>query len=122
MLKKFFHYYRPYKYILLLVMFGSCFSALMELVFPYIVRRMLNVEIPLKNIDQLLYWAGILLGLYVLNFILLFVINYYGRMMSSGIENDMRHDLFEHLEKMSFRFFDNARTGQLLSRITSDIV
>ena len=122
MLKKFFHYYRPYKYILLLVMFGSCFSALMELVFPYIVRRMLNVEIPLKNIDELLYWAGILLGLYVLNFILLFVINYYGRMMSSGIENDMRHDLFEHLEKMSFRFFDNARTGQLLSRITSDIV
>ena len=122
MLKKYFHYYRPYKYILLLVMFGSCFSALMELVFPYIVRRMLNVEIPLKNIDELLYWAGILLGLYVLNFILLFVINYYGRMMSSGIENDMRHDLFEHLEKMSFRFFDNARTGQLLSRITSDIV
>ena len=122
MLKKYFHYYRPYKYILLLVMFGSCFSALLELVFPYIVRRMLNVEIPLKNIDELLYWAGILLGLYVLNFILLFVINYYGRMMSSGIENDMRHDLFEHLEKMSFRFFDNARTGQLLSRITSDIV
>ena len=122
MLKKFFHYYRPYKYILLLVMFGSCFSSFMELIFPYIVRRMLNVEIPLKNIDELLYWAGILLGLYVLNFILLFVINYYGRMMSSGIENDMRHDLFEHLEKMSFRFFDNARTGQLLSRITSDIV
>lgn len=122
MLKKYFHYYKPYKLILLLVMFGSCFSALMELVFPYIVRRMLNVEIPLKNIDELLYWAGILLGLYVLNFILLFVINYYGRMMSSGIENDMRHDLFEHLEKMSFRFFDNARTGQLLSRITSDIV
>lgn len=122
MLKKYFHYYKPYKLILLLVMFGSCFSALLELVFPYIVRRMLNVEIPLKNIDELLYWAGILLGLYVLNFILLFVINYYGRMMSSGIENDMRHDLFEHLEKMSFRFFDNARTGQLLSRITSDIV
>ena len=122
MLKKYFHYYKPYKLILLLVMFGSCFSALMELVFPYIVRRMLNVEIPLKNIDELLHWAGILLGLYVLNFILLFVINYYGRMMSSGIENDMRHDLFEHLEKMSFRFFDNARTGQLLSRITSDIV
>ena len=42
--------------------------------------------------------------------------------MSSGIENDMRRDLFAHMEKMSFRFFDNARTGQLLSRITSDIV
>lgn len=122
MLQKIIHYYKPYKLILLLVLMGSCFSALLELVFPYIVRQMLNVQIPQKNIDELLYWAGILLALYVVNFGLLFSINYYGRVMSSGIENDMRRDLFGHMEKMSFRFFDNARTGQLLSRITSDIV
>ena len=122
MLEKIIHYYKPYKMILLLVLMGSCFSALMELLFPYIVRQMLNVQIPQKNIDELLYWAGILLALYVVNFGLLFSINYYGHVMSSGIENDMRRDLFGHMEKMSFRFFDNARTGQLLSRITSDIV
>lgn len=122
MLQKIIHYYKPYKLILLLVLMGSCFSALMELLFPYIVRQMLNVQIPQKNIDELLYWAGILLALYVVNFGLLFSINYYGHVMSSGIENNMRRDLFGHMEKMSFRFFDNARTGQLLSRITSDIV
>ena len=122
MLQKIIHYYKPYKLILLLVLMGSCFSALMELLFPYIVRQMLNVQIPQKNINELLYWAGILLALYVVNFGLLFSINYYGHVMSSGIENDMRRDLFGHMEKMSFRFFDNARTGQLLSRITSDIV
>lgn len=122
MLEKIIHYYKPYKLILLLVLIGSCFSPLMELLFPYIVRQMLNVQIPQKNIDELLYWAGILLALYVVNFGLLFSINYYGHVMSSGIENDMRRDLFGHMEKMSFRFFDNARTGQLLSRITSDIV
>ena len=122
MLQKIIHYYKPYKLILILVLIGSCFSALMELLFPYIVRQMLNVQIPQKNIDELLYWAGILLALYVVNFGLLFSINYYGHVMSSGIENDMRRDLFGHMEKMSFRFFDNARTGQLLSRITSDIV
>ena len=122
MLEKIIHYYKPYKLILLLVLMGSCFSALMELLFPYIVRQMLNVQIPQKNIDELLYWVGILLALYVVNFGLLFSINYYGHVMSSGIENDMRRDLFGHMEKMSFRFFDNARTGQLLSRITSDIV
>lgn len=122
MLQKIIHYYKPYKLILLLVLMGSCFSSLMELLFPYIVRQMLNVQIPQKNIDELLYWAGILLALYVVNFGLLFSINYYGHVMSSGIENDMRRDLFGHMEKMSFRFFDNARTGQLLSRITSDIV
>lgn len=122
MLQKIIHYYKPYKLILLLVLMGSCFSALMELLFPYIVRQMLNVQIPQKNIDELLYWTGILLALYVVNFGLLFSINYYGHVMSSSIENDMRRDLFGHMEKMSFRFFDNARTGQLLSRITSDIV
>lgn len=122
MLQKITHYYKPYKLILLLVLMGSCFSALLELVFPYIVRQMLNVEIPQKNLDELFYWAGILLALYVVNFGLLFSINYYGHVMSSGIENDMRRDLFGHMEKMSFRFFDNASTGQLLSRITSDIV
>lgn len=122
MLEKIIHYYKPYKLILLLVLIGSCFSALMELVFPYIVRQMLNIEIPQKNLDELFYWAGILVVLYLINFGLLFAINYYGHVMSSGIENDMRRDLFGHMEKMSFRFFDNARTGQLLSRITSDIV
>lgn len=122
MLQKIIHYYKPYKLILLLVLMGSCFSALLELVFPYIVRQMLNVEIPQKNLDELFYWAGILVVLYLINFGLLFAINYYGHVMSSGIENDMRRDLFGHMEKMSFRFFDNARTGQLLSRITSDIV
>ena len=122
MLEKYFRYYRPYKLILWSVMLGSCLAALLDLLFPYIVRHMLNIEIPEKNISELLYWAGILLGLYVVNFGLLFAINYYGHIMSSGIENDMRRDLFGHMEKMSFRFFDNARTGQLLSRITSDIV
>lgn len=121
MLQKIIHYYKPYKLILLLVLMGSCFSALMELLFPYIVRQMLNVQIPQKNIDELLYWAGILLALYVVNFGLLFSINYYGHVMSSGIENDMRRDLFGHMEKCPSAF-DNARTGQLLSRITSDIV
>lgn len=122
MLEKYFHYYRPYRLILWGVMLGSCLAALLELLFPYIVRHMLNIEIPEKNISELLYWAGVLLALYVLNFGLLFAINYYGHIMSVGIENDMRRDLFGHMEKMSFRFFDNARTGQLLSRITSDIV
>lgn len=122
MLDKYFHYYKPYKIILLGVMLGSCLAAVLDLLFPYIVRHVLNVEIPEQNISGMLQWAGVLLGLYVLNFGLLFAINYYGHIMSVGIENDMRRDLFGHIEQMSFRFFDNARTGQLLSRITSDIV
>lgn len=122
MLNKYFHYYRPYRVILFGVMLGSCLAAVLDLLFPYIVRQLLNVEIPAQNISSLLQWSGILLALYIFNFGLLFAINYYGHIMSVGIENDMRRDLFAHIEGMSFRFFDNARTGQLLSRITSDIV
>ncbi len=119
---KYLHYYKPYKWILLGIMLGSCLAALLDLVFPYMVKHLLSVEIPAKNIATLFDWAALLLGLYLVNFALLFAINYYGHLMSVGIENDMRRDLFAKIERMSFRFFDNARTGQLLSRITSDIV
>ncbi len=121
-MRKYLHYYKPYKWILLGIMLGSCLAALLDLVFPYMVKHLLSVEIPAKNIATLFDWAALLLGLYLVNFALLFAINYYGHLMSVGIENDMRRDLFAQIERMSFRFFDNARTGQLLSRITSDIV
>ncbi|MGM9569095.1 MAG: ABC transporter ATP-binding protein, partial [Phascolarctobacterium sp.] len=121
-LEKYLHYYKPYKWILVGVMVGSCCAAVLDLLFPILVRQMLNEAIPNGNLRMLVQWAGALLLLYVANFALLFGINYYGHVMSMRIENDMRRDLFGHIEAMSFRFFDNARTGQLLSRITSDIV
>ena len=121
-LAKYLHYYKPYKWILIGVMLGSCLAAVLDLLFPILVRKMLDDAIPQGNLDMLLQGAGMLLGLYIINFCLLFAINYYGHIMSMGIENDMRRDLFKHIESLSFRFFDNTRTGQLLSRITSDIV
>lgn len=121
MLSRYFHYYRPYKWMLFGVMSGSCMAAVMDLLFPYLVRRVLNVEIPQQNLSSLFYWSALLLSLYFLNAALLFAISYYGHLMSVNIENDMRRDLFTHFESMSFRFFDNTKTGQLLSRITSDI-
>ena len=121
-LAKYLHYYKPYKWILIGVMLGSCLAAILDLLFPILVRQMLDEAIPQGKLDVLLQGAGLLLSLYVLNFGLLFAINYYGHIMSMGIENDMRRDLFKHIESLSFRFFDNTRTGQLLSRITSDIV
>lgn len=122
MLNKYLHYYKPYKWLLIGVMLGSCLAAALDLLFPVLVRRLLDNEIPRHDLEGMLYWAAVLLALYLINFALLFGINYYGHVMSAGIENDMRRDLFRHMEAMSFRFFDNARTGQLLSRLTSDIV
>ncbi|MDY6029102.1 MAG: ABC transporter ATP-binding protein [Acidaminococcaceae bacterium] len=122
MLRDFFHYYKPYKAILCGVIIGSFVTAALDLVFPVLVREILNVELPQKNMEQIFRLSVLLFALYVVNAYLVYAINYYGRVMSAGIENDMRRELFAHLERQSFRFFDNSKTGQLLSRITSDIV
>lgn len=100
---------------------GSLVAALLDLVFPMLVRQILNEVLPQKNTDRLLHDTGILFILYLGNYGLLYLVNYYGHLMSAKIENDMRRDLFEHLQQMSFKYFDNAKTGQLLSRLTSDI-
>ena len=121
MIHNFLHYYKPYKSILYGVVIGSLVAAVLELVFPMLVRQILNEVLPQKNTDRLLHDTGILFILYLGNYGLLYLVNYYGHLMSAKIENDMRRDLFEHLQQMSFKYFDNAKTGQLLSRLTSDI-
>lgn len=121
MIHNFLHYYKPYKSILYGVVIGSLVAALLDLVFPMLVRQILNEVLPQKNTDRLLHDTGILFILYLGNHGLLYLVNYYGHLMSAKIENDMRRDLFEHLQQMSFKYFDNAKTGQLLSRLTSDI-
>lgn len=121
MIHNFLHYYKPYKSILYGVVIGSLVAALLDLVFPMLVRQILNEVLPQKNTDRLLHDTGILFILYLGNYGLLYLVDYYGHLMSAKIENDMRRDLFEHLQQMSFKYFDNAKTGQLLSRLTSDI-
>lgn len=121
MIHNFLHYYKPYKSILYGVVIGSLVAALLDLIFPMLVRQILNEVLPQKNTARLLHDTGILFILYLGNYGLLYVVNYYGHLMSAKIENDMRRDLFEPLQQMSFRYFDNAKTGQLLSRLTSDI-
>lgn len=121
MIHNFLHYYKPYKSILYGVVIGSLVAALLDLVFPMLVRQILNEVLPQKNTDRLLHDTGILFILYLGNYGLLYLVNYYGHLMSAKIENDMCRDLFEHLQQMSFKYFDNAKTGQLLSRLTSDI-
>lgn len=122
MLKEYFAYYKPYRRIFWGVIIGSCLAAVLDLLFPALVRHILNNELREDNLSGLFSWLGIMFSLYCGNFALLYAINYYGHIMSASIENDMRRDLFSHLQRMSFRYYDNAKTGQLLSRLTSDIV
>ena len=114
-------YYKPYRKKLLAMLLLSLLVAVLDLVFPILVRHILNVELPQKNIAHIFQLIGILFVMYCISFGLTYFMNYHGTLISVHMENDMRQDLFRHLEKMSFRYFDDNKTGQLLSRITTDL-
>lgn len=122
MLHEFIKYYKPYKKIVFLVILGSCIMSVLDLLFPIIVRNILNMALPEKNLYDVYFWSGILLSLYLGNSLVIYFVNYYGHKMSVFVEKDMRRDLIEHINKMSFKFFDNKKKGQLLARATSDLV
>ena len=121
MFKTFLSYYKPYKGILLFVVIGSLLRALLELFFPYVVKLMLEQQLPLQNLPLLLKWSAALLAMYLVNFGMHFGIIYWAQAMSYAMERDMRRDLFRHLQKLSFGFYDKNKSGQLLSRLTSDL-
>lgn len=121
MLWRFLQYYKPYKRILLLTLLGSVLASLAELFFPMILRYIMNVILPTGDITHLLEAAGLLLMLYLANCALNYQVMSHGRTVGALIEQDMRSALFAHVERLSFRFFDEQRIGQLVSRVVSDV-
>ena len=113
--------YSPYHTILFFVIAGSVLTAGLEISFPMIVRYILEDILPAGDMLRLVHTAAVLFILYVVCLCSSFCVSYFGRSMGTHIENDLRCRLFSHIESMSFSFFDNAKTGQLLSRIISDI-
>ncbi|WP_284644929.1 ABC transporter ATP-binding protein [Paenibacillus silviterrae] len=121
MVKRFFSYYRPYK-TLFMVDFGcAVLAALLELSFPLAVKWIVDNLLPGKQ-WPLIVWACVgLLVLYGISTFLQYVVTYWGHKLGINIEYDMRKQLFSHIQKLSFRFFDNTKTGHLMSRMTNDL-
>ena len=115
-------YYKPYTGILISVVIGTLLMAGFDLIFPMVVRNIIDKILPARDEIGLYKSAGLLLVLYLINFAVSYGVQYYGHIMSASIEHDMRNDLFDHIEKQPFQYFDNEKTGQLLSRITSDVI
>ena len=107
MIKSFLKYYAPYKWLMGILMLGSIIRAGMELFFPYVVRQMLDLELPTKDLSQLLSWALGLLCLYIGQLGLQYIVSYLGFKMSAGMENDMRRDLFHHLQEALHNAFQH---------------
>lgn len=123
-LKKMFGYYKPYMHIFWADMFFALLSALVALTIPLVVRYVTNVLVYLPReqmLKRLLYIAVFLAVLLLIDLFSRFFIGNYGHVMGAKMEYDMRAEIFAHMQKLSFAFYDDAKVGQLMSRITSDL-
>ncbi|UNK18344.1 ABC transporter ATP-binding protein/permease [Paenibacillus sp. N3/727] len=122
MLRRFFSYYQPYKWLFIADFTCAILAALLELVFPLAINRVIDDLLPSGNWNFIIWACVGLLGIYVLSSVLHYVVTYWGHMLGINIETDMRKKLFNHVQKLSFRFFDNNKTGHLVSRMTNDLM
>ena len=121
MLRQFFSYYRPHRKLFVLDFTCAVVSGLLELAFPLAVKAFVDKLLPSGNWGLILGSAAGLLGIYFVNTGLQYVVNYWGHVLGISIETEMRRRIFDHLQKLSFRFFDNQKTGHLVARITKDL-
>ncbi|WP_152080857.1 ABC transporter ATP-binding protein [Sporolactobacillus terrae] len=121
MMKRFFSYYKPYKKLFFLDFSCAVLLALLELVFPVAVNQVIDRLLPGRDWSIIVLASAGLLVFYILNTILHYIVTYWGHMLGISIETDIRQELFEHIQRQSFHFFDNHKTGHMMSRLTTDL-
>ncbi|MCL2556500.1 MAG: ABC transporter ATP-binding protein/permease [Firmicutes bacterium] len=119
MFKKFVSYYRPHKKLFVFNLTCAFFMAVLALFFPVLAGQIFNPDN--NNVQFILVVAGILLLAYILRAILGYIVNYWGHILGVRIQADMRSDLFKHLEKLPFKYYDDNRTGSIMTRMTNDL-
>ncbi|MBG9656673.1 ABC transporter ATP-binding protein [Cytobacillus firmus] len=122
MIRRFFSYYKPHKRLFILDFSSAVFVAILELGFPLAVQWFIDSLLPSGNWSMIVSVSAGLLALYLTSTLLQFVVNYWGHKLGINIETDMRQQLFQHVQRQSFRFFDNTKTGHIMSRVTNDLM
>jgi len=121
MFKKFIHYYKPYKGLLLLDLVSASLIAGVDLVFPAVTRNFINQIIPDNQFRLFYIFIIVLVILSIVRAIAQYIVNYWGHAMGARMERDIRTDLFKHLQTLSVDYFDNVKTGHIMSRVVNDI-
>ena len=121
MLKRFIAYYKPHRFMFAMDMLAALFISVIGMVYPIVTNKMLNDLIPNKLYTEIIIAGIIVLVLYVIRMLLRYFVQYYGHLIGTKMQGQMRTDLFRHLEKLPYTFFDNHETGSILTRITSDL-
>ncbi|MDR2417866.1 MAG: ABC transporter ATP-binding protein/permease [Treponema sp.] len=120
-LKIFAGYYRPHLLLFGADMLCASLSAGVDLLFPMMTKYTIETLLPKQIFSFFFIMIGLMVGLYLLRTLFSYFITYWGHTVGAYIEADMRRDLFTHLQKLSFSFYDNNRTGQIMSRVTNDL-
>jgi len=121
MLKRFISYYKPHKKLLVMDMVAAMLISVIGMVYPIVTNKMLNEYIPNKMYTTIVIAGCIVLALYLLRYALRYFVQYYGHLIGVRMQSQMRRDLFAHLQRLPFRFYDNNETGKIMTRITSDL-
>ena len=121
LVRRFFGYYRPHRRLFALDFSCAVVSGLLELGFPMAVGLFVDRLLPGQNWAAILLAGAALLGVYLVNTGLMIVVNYWGHMLGINIETELRRKSFDHLQKLSFRFYDDEKTGHLVARVTKDL-
>lgn len=121
MLKRFISYYKPHMPLFLLDMGVAVIASVFSVFFPFLTRILLKEHIPNKNVEMILTILGIILVLQCLAGYTSYIRIRWGHVLGVRIETDLRADMFRHLQKLSFNYFDSVKTGHIMSRITNDL-
>ncbi|TXL63363.1 ABC transporter ATP-binding protein [Cerasibacillus terrae] len=121
MIRRFFSYYKPHKRLFIIDFTCAVFVALLELVFPVAVQKFIDDLLPRGDWNLIIVVGILLLFIYLLSTAAQYVVTYWGHKLGLNIETDLRQELFDHVQKQNFRFFDNTKTGNIMSRITNDL-
>lgn len=123
-LKKFIRYYGPYKTVFFLDLFCAAIISMVDLAFPQVLRMLTATifrEEPSRILKALLPIGAALLIMYLIQSFCVYYVGYQGHMMGAKMEGDMRRQLFDHYEKLSFSYYDQNNSGQMMSKLVSDL-
>ncbi len=121
MIRKFISYYKPHMKIFMLDMVCAFLIAVIDLIFPMATRSLIKDIIPNGEMRTFYILIGTLLILYILRAVFNYIVNYWGHVVGVRMEYDMRKDLFTHLQTLPFKYYDNTKTGNIMSRMINDL-
>ncbi len=120
-LRRFFGYYKPHRRLFLFDLICSFTISVCNMFYPMIARNIMNDYVPNQNLQLLIVWAIVMAAIYALKCVLTYIVGYWGHVLGVHIQGDMRRDLFRHVETLPFSFFDENKTGSVMSRIVNDL-